>query len=245
MLLPIIMILLQVGMVAFRMKMKTPEYPEGRDIIVICNDITHMIGSFGPQEDELFVRASELARTEGIPRIYLAANSGARIGLAEEVKHMFHVAWIDPADPYKVSTRVHFVKADEITTDYCSSYFTFIVGCCCFFFFLQGFKYLYLTPQDYTRISATNSVHCQHVEEGGESRYDLCSKEVAKYLTSFTFWMLVKHFTYSFLMLWLLVVFLDLHFKVKTLQHYSFIKEIFNKHRETNDKQDKSQTTVC
>ncbi|XP_054904810.1 acetyl-CoA carboxylase isoform X2 [Poeciliopsis prolifica] len=124
-----------VGMVAFRMKMKTPEYPEGRDIIVICNDITHMIGSFGPQEDELFLKASELARAEGIPRIYIAANSGARIGLAEEVKHMFQVAWIDPADPYK------------------------------------GFKYLYLSPQDYTRISSTNSVHCQHVEEGGESRY--------------------------------------------------------------------------
>ncbi|XP_038146021.1 acetyl-CoA carboxylase isoform X2 [Cyprinodon tularosa] len=124
-----------VGMVAFRMKMKTPEYPEGRDIIVICNDITHMIGSFGPQEDELFLRASELARAEGIPRIYIAANSGARIGLAEEVKHMFQVAWIDPADPYK------------------------------------GFKYLYLTPQDYTRISSTDSVHCRHVEEGGESRY--------------------------------------------------------------------------
>ncbi|XP_047447248.1 acetyl-CoA carboxylase isoform X2 [Mugil cephalus] len=124
-----------VGMVAFRMKMKTPEYPKGRDIIVICNDITHMIGSFGPQEDELFLRASELARAEGIPRIYIAANSGARIGLAEEVKHMFQVAWIDPADPYK------------------------------------GFKYLYLTPQDYTRISSTNSVHCHHVEECGESRY--------------------------------------------------------------------------
>ncbi|KAM4577442.1 acetyl-CoA carboxylase isoform 2-T3 [Odontesthes bonariensis] len=124
-----------VGIVAFKMKMKTPEYPEGRDIIVICNDITHMIGSFGPQEDELFLRASELARSEGIPRIYIAANSGARIGLAEEVKHMFQVAWIDPTDPYK------------------------------------GFKYLYLTPQDYTRISSSNSVHCHHVEEGGESRY--------------------------------------------------------------------------
>ncbi|XP_024130292.1 acetyl-CoA carboxylase isoform X2 [Oryzias melastigma] len=124
-----------VGMVAFRMKMRTPEYPEGRDIIVICNDITHMIGSFGPQEDELFLRASELARAEGIPRIYIAANSGARIGLAEEIKHMFNVAWIDPADPYK------------------------------------GFKYLYLTPQNYTRISSTNSIHCHHVEEGGESRY--------------------------------------------------------------------------
>ncbi|XP_061907231.1 acetyl-CoA carboxylase isoform X1 [Entelurus aequoreus] len=124
-----------VGIVAFRMKMKTPEYPEGRDIIVICNDITHMIGSFGPQEDELFLRASELARAEGIPRIYIAANSGARIGLAEEIRHMFQVAWIDPSDPYK------------------------------------GFKYLYLTPHDYTCISATNSVHCHHVEEGGESRY--------------------------------------------------------------------------
>eukprot|EP00064_Thunnus_orientalis_P008280 superscaffoldBa00000975_g8303 len=124
-----------VGMVAFKMKMKTLEYPEGRDMIVICNDITHMIGSFGPQEDELFLKASELARAEGIPRIYIAANSGARIGLAEEIKHMFQVAWIDPSDPYK------------------------------------GFKYLYLTPQDYTHISSTNAVHCHHVEEGGESRY--------------------------------------------------------------------------
>ncbi|XP_053725576.1 acetyl-CoA carboxylase isoform X1 [Synchiropus splendidus] len=124
-----------VGIVAFRMKMRTPEYPEGRDIIVICNDITHMIGSFGLQEDELFLRASELARAEGIPRVYIAANSGARIGLAEDIKHMFHVAWIDPSDPYK------------------------------------GFKYLYLTPHDYTRISSTNAVHCQHVEDCGESRY--------------------------------------------------------------------------
>uniref|UniRef100_A0A667YIW6 acetyl-CoA carboxylase n=1 Tax=Myripristis murdjan TaxID=586833 RepID=A0A667YIW6_9TELE len=124
-----------VGMVAFRMRMKTPEYPEGREIIVICNDITHMIGSFGPQEDELFLKASELARAEGIPRIYIAANSGARIGLAEEIRHMFQVAWIDPTDPFK------------------------------------GFKYLYLTPQDYKRISSTNAVHCHHVEEGGESRY--------------------------------------------------------------------------
>ncbi|XP_053336754.1 acetyl-CoA carboxylase 2 isoform X2 [Clarias gariepinus] len=134
----------EVGMVAFRMTMRTPEYPEGRDIIVICNDITYKIGSFGPREDLLFLRASELARAEGIPRVYIAANSGARIGLAEEIRHMFQVAWVDPADPYK------------------------------------GFKYLYLTPQDYTRISSTNSIHCRHVEEGGESRYiitDIIGKE--------------------------------------------------------------------
>ncbi|XP_055002917.1 acetyl-CoA carboxylase 2 isoform X1 [Sorex araneus] len=125
----------EVGMVAFRMKLKTPEYPEGRDVIVIGNDITFRIGSFGPGEDLLYMRASELARAEGIPKIYLAANSGARIGLAEEIKHMFQVAWVDPEDPHK------------------------------------GYKYLYLTPQDYTRISPLNSVHCTHVEEDGESRY--------------------------------------------------------------------------
>lgn len=90
-------------MVAWRMTLRTPEYPAGREIIVISNDITHKIGSFGPQEDILFLRASEMARESGIPRIYIAANSGARIGLAEEIRHMFHVAWQDPADPYKVS----------------------------------------------------------------------------------------------------------------------------------------------
>ncbi|EHH21157.1 hypothetical protein EGK_04160 [Macaca mulatta] len=125
----------EVGMVAFKMRFKTQEYPEGRDMIVIGNDITFRIGSFGPGEDLLYLRASEMARAEGIPKIYVAANSGARIGMAEEIKHMFHVAWVDPEDPHK------------------------------------GFKYLYLTPQDYTRISSLNSVHCKHIEERGESRY--------------------------------------------------------------------------
>uniref|UniRef100_A0A8B9L5Y8 acetyl-CoA carboxylase n=1 Tax=Astyanax mexicanus TaxID=7994 RepID=A0A8B9L5Y8_ASTMX len=134
----------EIGMVAWRMTLRTPEYPAGRDIIVISNDITHKIGSFGPQEDVLYQQASEMARESGIPRIYIAANSGARIGLAEEIRHMFHVAWQDPADPYK------------------------------------GFKYLYLTPQDYKKVSALNSVHCEHVEDEGESRYkitDIIGKE--------------------------------------------------------------------
>lgn len=125
----------EVGMVAFKMRFKTREYPEGRDAIVISNDITFRIGSFGLEEDLLYLRASEMARAEGIPKIYLAANSGACISLAEEIKHMFQVAWVDPGDPHK------------------------------------GFKYLYLTPQDYTRISSLNSVHCKHIEEEGESRY--------------------------------------------------------------------------
>ncbi|XP_065833896.1 acetyl-CoA carboxylase-like isoform X2 [Oscarella lobularis] len=88
-----------IGMVAWKVDMITPECPEGRQIIIIANDITHKIGSFGPQEDYLFQRASELARTLGIPRVYIACNSGARIGLAEEVKQVFRVAWNDPQHP--------------------------------------------------------------------------------------------------------------------------------------------------
>lgn len=79
------------GMVAWRITIFTPEYPDGRDIIVIGNDITHLLGVFGPKEDMLFQKASERARSLKIPRIYLSANSGARIGLAEEVKNAFQV----------------------------------------------------------------------------------------------------------------------------------------------------------
>lgn len=67
-------------MVAWKMSLSTPEYPDGRDIILIANDITFLIGSFGPKEDIVFCLASELARKLKIPRIYISANSGARIG---------------------------------------------------------------------------------------------------------------------------------------------------------------------
>ncbi|KAF2200676.1 hypothetical protein GQ43DRAFT_481383 [Delitschia confertaspora ATCC 74209] len=88
-----------IGMVGWIVTAKTPEYPRGRRFIIIANDITFKIGSFGPQEDKFFHKCSELARKLGIPRIYLSANSGARIGLAEELIPHFSVAWKDPAKP--------------------------------------------------------------------------------------------------------------------------------------------------
>ncbi|KAJ9078850.1 acetyl-coenzyme-A carboxylase, variant 2 [Entomophthora muscae] len=87
------------GMVAWIFELLTPECPSGRKVVVIANDITYKIGSFGPEEDEVFFKASQLARKLGIPRIYLSANSGARIGLAEEVKSLFKIKWSDPTDP--------------------------------------------------------------------------------------------------------------------------------------------------
>ncbi|XP_062620610.1 acetyl-CoA carboxylase-like [Saccostrea cucullata] len=127
----------EIGMVAWQMSLKTPECPEGRDIIVISNDITYKIGSFGPVEDLLFKKASEKARREGLPRIFISANSGARIGLAEEIKHLFKVAWNDPKDIEK------------------------------------GFKYLYLTPVDFKKVSAMNSIHAELIEDEGEPRYKI------------------------------------------------------------------------
>jgi len=106
------------GMVAWKIRLFTPEYPEkGREIIVIANDLTFEIGSFGVDEDVIFKKASEYARLNGIPRIYISANSGARIGLAQEVQDAFRVKWVDENDPNK------------------------------------GFKYLYLSDEDYQKLS--------------------------------------------------------------------------------------------
>ncbi|CDR41195.1 CYFA0S06e03664g1_1 [Cyberlindnera fabianii] len=90
-----------IGMVGFKIFVKTPEYPRGRQLLVVANDITFKIGSFGPQEDYFFNKVTELARKLGIPRIYLSANSGARIGIAEELIPLFQVAWNEQGKPEK------------------------------------------------------------------------------------------------------------------------------------------------
>lgn len=56
-------------------------------------------------------------------------------GLADEIKHLFRVAWNNNADPDK------------------------------------GFKYLYLTPENFTKVSG--SVKAQLIEDEGESRYKI------------------------------------------------------------------------
>jgi acetyl-CoA carboxylase / biotin carboxylase 1 len=53
------------------------------------------------EEDDLFLGASKLARREGIPRIYVAANSGARIGIASEVGDLLQVYRVDSYDHLK------------------------------------------------------------------------------------------------------------------------------------------------
>jgi len=88
-----------IGMVAWLCTLRTPAYPAGRDVVLVANDTTHQSGSFGVPEDEFFAAASTLARQRGIPRVYIACNSGARIGLVEELKPFLKVAWNDPGNP--------------------------------------------------------------------------------------------------------------------------------------------------
>ena len=49
----------------------------------------------------MFRAATEYALQHHIPVLYLAANSGARVGLANEVKQALRVEWKDTAEPQK------------------------------------------------------------------------------------------------------------------------------------------------
>ncbi|XP_010538957.1 PREDICTED: acetyl-CoA carboxylase 1 [Tarenaya hassleriana] len=119
-----------IGMVAWFMEMSTPEFPLGRKILVVANDVTFRAGSFGPKEDAFFLAVTELACEKKLPLIYLAANSGARLGVAEEVKACFKVGWSDESSPE------------------------------------NGFHYLYLSLDDYTRIGSSVIAHEMKLPSG-------------------------------------------------------------------------------
>ena len=101
-----------VGMVAWSMEMSTPEFPSGRTILVVANDVTFKAGSFGPREDAFFLAVTDLACTKKLPLIYLAANSGARIGVADEVKTCFKVGWSDESSPERGFQYVYLTPKD-------------------------------------------------------------------------------------------------------------------------------------
>jgi len=118
-----------IGMIAWIWTMKVPEKPEGRQIVVIANDASHSAGSFGPKEDAVFKAATELGLKRKLPIIYLSVNSGARFGLAEEVRSKFKIAWINDSDPAKGFQYLYLedadyesikasVKAESFTTEY-------------------------------------------------------------------------------------------------------------------------------
>jgi len=139
------------AMVGWRFKFYSPECPLGREVIMIANDITVAAGSFGPTEDRFFDAVSKLARAEGLPRIYLAANSGARIGLAEEVRSCFEVDWVDAADVAKGFNYIYLKPEDYARLNRTES-------------------------EDYKRVGARvggKSVNATKIEVDGEERWKI------------------------------------------------------------------------
>ena len=102
----------KVGMVGWHVTLKTPQFPEGRPLVIVANDCTVQSGSFGVAEDDFFDAVSKYARARGLPRLHIASNSGARIGLAEELKPYFKVAWNDPMDVAKGYKYLYFTEED-------------------------------------------------------------------------------------------------------------------------------------
>lgn len=84
-------------------------------MVLIANDITYKAGSFGTREDVVFKMASEYARENRIPRLFIAANSGARIGLAERVRMTFKVAFKNPEKPDSGFDFLYVNKEDYLT----------------------------------------------------------------------------------------------------------------------------------
>ncbi len=67
----------------------------GIKFILIANDITIKAGSFSWDDDIIFLKSSEYARYNKIPRIYISSNSGARLELNQKIKDKFKIKWKD------------------------------------------------------------------------------------------------------------------------------------------------------
>jgi acetyl-CoA carboxylase / biotin carboxylase 1 len=85
-----------IGVVAWLLTLRTPEWLEGRRIVAVANDITHGAGAFGPPEYGMFRAACDHAVAAGLPLVYLAANSGARVGLDQALKKALNVRGQSP-----------------------------------------------------------------------------------------------------------------------------------------------------
>ena len=100
------------GMVSWLVNMKTPEYRNGRDVVFVANDVTVQSGSFGVEEDDHYFLASQFARARGLPRVYIACNAGARIGLVDELKPKFQIKFVDVGSPNKGFEYLYLSDAD-------------------------------------------------------------------------------------------------------------------------------------
>lgn len=100
-------------MVAWIARYISPQYPNGREFVLIGNDLDFETGTFGVAEDKLFFYASEYARISGVARVYIAANSGAKFGLASGVIDFVKASWTDENDHSKGFEYLYLEQSDR------------------------------------------------------------------------------------------------------------------------------------
>ncbi len=143
----------KVAMVVWKVTMKTPQFPSGRSIIIASNDIANNLGTFSLEEDRLYNEACNWAQREGLPFIYLSANSGARIGLSQELMNKFKIAWAHEHHEEKENTAKRTKEAEWEP------------------------QYLYLDEETYAELpkdEINKVVNVEKLEVGGKTRYRIC-----------------------------------------------------------------------
>lgn len=82
---------------AFRLLLRTPEAPQGREaIVMIANDVS-VSAAFKPSTAALYDLAAQRAVREGLPFMVFQANQGASFAIEAEIVKRFHVEFKDEA----------------------------------------------------------------------------------------------------------------------------------------------------
>lgn len=140
------------SIIAWRVRIKSPEADSGRDLIVVSGDMTYKGGSVSMEEDILFAEAAKMARDEGIPFVYFAEGSGARIGLATIVTQ--RLSYDDMQDVFYVDRKTFsllepLVIGHEDPKDGSRFIITSILGGLPGINVAKGDEYLYVSDSTY------------------------------------------------------------------------------------------------
>ena len=159
------------SIVAWRVSIRSPEAETGRELIVVSGDMTHKGGSVSIEEDILFAESARMARDDGIPFVYFAEGSGARIGLATIVTQ--RLSYDDGQDVFFVDQKTYSLLEPlvigHLDPDNGSRYIiTSILGG------LPGInvaeEYLYVSDTTYNRFKDRMTAHRTTVNTGTKEK---------------------------------------------------------------------------
>jgi acetyl-CoA carboxylase carboxyltransferase component len=157
------------SIVAWRVRIRSPEAGSGRELVVVSGDMTVKGGSVSMEEDILFSEAARMARDEGIPFVYFAEGSGARIGLATIVTQ--RLSYDDKLDVFYIDKKTYSLLEPLVIghqdPDNGSRYvITSILGGLPGINVAEEDEYLYVSEATYNRFKDKMTAHPVTVSDG-------------------------------------------------------------------------------